>query len=46
MRFTFKNFQKYVIWKKIQIIKHVILLSKNIGYNVLLMFFHIFYSFD
>jgi len=32
-------------FKKIQIIKHVFLLPTNIGYGVLLMLFHIFYSY-
>jgi hypothetical protein len=29
-----------------KVIKHVLLLFKNTGYSVLLVFFHFFYSFD
>jgi hypothetical protein len=40
------NFCQNLSFKKNKFIKHVLLLLKNIGYKILLLFFHIFCSFD
>jgi hypothetical protein len=42
IRLAINVFKKKCHLEKIQVIKHVLLLLKNIGYNVLLMFFSYF----